>query len=131
VSYVPAQGRLDILARHNCRLAVRLPCGETQAMVVRGHDANSPVQAVSAQNGYIELVVGAGERIEVHYPLPERVVHYAVGSPGCEARCVGTWRGEALMHVEPEGYYAPLYDRRLDTEPVQPAPTAGAPIPSL
>jgi len=131
VSYVPAQGRLDLLPRHDCRLAMRLPCGQAQALVVRGSDTGPNVQALHAENGYIELEAAAGEPVEVHFHLPERVAHYQVGSPGCEARCMGTWRGETLMRVEPAGQYAPLYDRRPDTPPVQPAPTAGAPIPSL
>jgi len=84
-----------------------------------------------AAGGYVTFEAGAGERVEVHYPLHDWSASYEVGNPGRQARCVGYWRGETLLAVEPLGEYYPLYQRGEAVEPVDPRPPAGPPIDSL
>lgn len=130
VSHEPAEGRLDITVRRAARVQVRLPDGETQGWVIPGHsDAGS--RMLQARDGYISFDAAAGECITLHYPLREWSARYAVGSSGTRASCVGHWRGETLMAVEPTGSYHPLYGRDPDLVPVEPGMPASVAIESL
>lgn len=128
ISYEPCEGRIDIHARRLCRVTVRLPAGVEQALV---KPTERPVYELQAQSGYISLTLQEHETVSVHYPLPERIAHYEVGTSERPLRCTGYWRGETLMRVEPAGIYYPLYQRSSDMEPAQPARPAGNPIESL
>jgi hypothetical protein len=133
VSHEPAEGRLDLTATEPCRVAVRLPAGVTQALVLIGaNGAGSPhAEAPGASGGYVEFNLGTAETAIVRYPLPERIAHYEIGNPERHERGVGYWRGETLMRVEPPGRFLPLYERSADIAPVQPAPSAKPPIEAL
>jgi hypothetical protein len=87
--------------------------------------------APRASDGYVEFELGADQTAAVHYPLPERVAHYEVGTPERAERAAGDWRGETLLRVEPSGRFLPLYERTPDLTPVQPSPPAKQPIESL
>jgi hypothetical protein len=131
VSYEPAQGRMDVTARQGCEVEVRLPAGAAQALAVFDAEGARRIQELPASGAYVTFAAAAGEGVEVHYALPERVAHYTVGRDGRSASCTGHWRGETLMRVEPQGQFHPLYNRAPDLAPVQPALPICAPIPSL
>lgn len=130
VSYEPAEGRLDLTASETCQVAIRLPDGASQALVVwSAQEASAPrVAAVPAQAQYIHIDVEREQRVEIHYPLAEQVAHYQVGAPGRTVECTGYWRGETLMRVELPGPFYPLYRRSADLPPVQAALPSGVPI---
>ena len=133
VSHEPADGRLDLTATSPCRVAVRLPAGVSQALVLIGpNDPGGPLAiAPRASDGYVEFDLGADAPATVHYPLPERVAHYQLGNAERCERGVGFWRGETLLRVEPPGRFLPLYQRTADLAPVRPSPAARPPIASL
>lgn len=133
VSHEPSDGRLDLSATEACRIAVRLPEGAKQAVVIRegSGDGLPPAEAQWAKDGYVQVDVGAGQRVSVCYPLPERVEQYTVGKPGKTLSCTGTWRGETLMHMDPPGPYLPIFQRQDDLVAVQPSLPAGMPFASL
>ncbi len=128
VSHEPAMGRLDITARREAEVKLRLPQTVSQALLVREGGQVSPL---TAHDGYVSFDAAAGETSSVYYALPEREVYETIGAPGRQAACLGHWRGETLMRVEPEGTYLPLYVRTLDLPPVEPALPAGPMIESL
>lgn len=129
ISYEPDEGRLDITAKQPCHVAVRLPEGVHEAKLQEC--LSSLAQPLMAQDGYVHFVLRANETTIVHYPLPERTAYYEVGSPERRLQCVGYWRGETLMRIEPPGVYYPLYQRGTGSLPAQPALSAACPIESL
>jgi hypothetical protein len=131
VSYEPAEGRLDLVAHQTSEVAVRLPEGTTQALVVNDGNSSRQVIAPAIHDGYIHFHMGEGERAEVYYPLVERRAEYEVGAGDRSMRCTGYWRGETLMRVEPPGQFYPLYKRSTELEPVEPSSPNATPIESL
>jgi hypothetical protein len=133
VSHEPTVGRLDILARQPSRVEVRLPEGASQALVLFGASGSEAPRMMDlvTRDGYVRFDAEGGQRVEVRYPLAERVDHYQVGTPERLASCTGYWRGETVMRVEPAGPFYPLYERLTDLAPVEPAPPARPPIESL
>ncbi|ACZ43398.1 hypothetical protein Tter_2509 [Thermobaculum terrenum ATCC BAA-798] len=133
LSYEPSEGRLDVLSRGAGEVEIRLPQGVGEAVALvrdeRGHLVRG--QALTGEAGYVRLRLEEGQTAEVRYPLPARTAHYEVGAEGGRAWCVGHWRGETLVRVEPEGSFHPLYGRASDLEPAQPTPAWGKPIESL
>jgi hypothetical protein len=129
ISHEPATGLLALTPDVSCRLSVRLPVGSSQAVAIctRPSGGSPQVRTLSleATNGYVEFEAGAGERVELYYPLTERVAWYEVGRPGRTAQCKGRWRGETLVAVDPPGPYFPLYQDRASVGPVEPAAPAG------
>ena len=120
VSHEPADGRLDITPRQDAQIAVRLPGGERQALVVLHGSGEPQVVSLEACRGYVEFAAPANRRAEVHYPMAERIAHYEVGAPDKSLRCTGYWRGETLMRVDPPGPFYPLYRRSRDVPPAEP-----------
>ena len=120
VSHEPAEGRLDITPRQDSHIAARLPQGERQAVVVVQHGGATNVLSLETRHGYVKFDAPANSRVEVRYPLAERVAHYEVGAPGKTLRCSGFWHGETLMQVDPPGPYYPLYQRSSELKPVEP-----------
>jgi hypothetical protein len=131
VSHEPAAGRLDLTARQDCRVEVRVPEGVPEALAVVGDLASPRVLALPAQNGMVGFACRKDEAVQLHYPLPGRSREYVVGSLGRTVRCGGVWRGETLMQMDPPGIYYPLYERSADLEPVEPGLPAGKMIQSL
>ena len=85
---------------------------------------------VTAQQGYVHFAVPGG-KAQVFYHLQERSAHYTVGAGERTTSCVGHWRGETLLRVEPAGPFLPLYNRAVDWGLVQPAPVAEKLIESI
>lgn len=132
VSHEPAEGRLDLIATAAGRIAVRLPAGATQAVAIRDRPGDAePAHALWAQDGYVHVEAGAGEQISLHYALPEHVAHYTIGTPERSLCCIGYWRGETLMRIDPPGSYLPLYRRSSNITPAQPSLAAGTQLRSL
>jgi hypothetical protein len=127
ISHEPTQGQLDITPRRSGPLAVRLPGGVGHAMV----KTSGGPQSVEVRQGYVHLEVRAGQQLSLHYALPERTAHYEVGTPGKTLSCIGHWRGETLMTVDPPGGFYPLYERTTDLPPVEPSLPSAKAIPSL
>jgi hypothetical protein len=132
VSYEPTTGRLDLTATEAVCVAVRLPTGTNQALVVQGGAQGQPaVRELIAHDGYVTLNLQAGQEVALYYSLVERTAHYEVGAPERSLTCSGRWRGETLMHVDPPGPYHPLYVRSSVLAPVRPALSAAAPMDSV
>ncbi len=133
ISHEPTTGQLDITATTPCQVAVRLPAGEDHAFVFSPNsDATTwQTQAIPAQQGYVHFVLAGGDTAQVHYALHEHSAHYTVGTPERNTTCVGHWRGETLLRVEPAGEFLPLYNRAVDLPPVQPSIVAGKLIESI
>jgi hypothetical protein len=131
VGHEPADGRVDLTATEPCRVALRLPTGATQAIVLVGGEGERCVAPLLAAEGYVEFDLAASSTAQVRYPLPERVAHYEVGTPKRNQRATGHWRGDTLMRVDPPGRYLPLYGRSTDLPSVEPAPPSAARIASL
>jgi hypothetical protein len=132
VSHEPTIGRLDLTAFHPRRVVVRLPGGVTDALAVSTSETgDSMITELRAQAGYVAVDINSQQTIALYYALPERTTHYTVGAPGRTLSCIGRWRGETLLHVEPPGAYYPLYQRKVDLEPVQPMLPAQMPLDSL
>jgi hypothetical protein len=131
VSHEPARGQLDLTARQDCRVEVRLPPGASEALAVFGGPASPRVLALPVQGGMVGFSCVRDETVELHYTLAEHSSEYLVGRRGRTMRCGGTWRGETLMQVDPPGAFYPLYERSLDLVPVEPSLPAGRMIPSL
>jgi hypothetical protein len=127
VSHEPARGQLDITCQQDARLAVRLPHSTARANVL----SDAATQVVEAQHGYVHLTLQAGQTVRVIYSLGERVVHYRVGDDEQALDCVGHWRGETLMRVEPAGAFYPFYQRPDDLMPVEPMQPRGPLVASL
>jgi hypothetical protein len=127
VSHEPAEGRLDLTAKCASGLEVRLPRGGAQALLVQG----SQVRSLQASDGYVLFALGDGERAELHYPLGEWSRCYEVGRDDRRAVCIGYWRGETLMRMDPAGAYYPLYVGRSELGPVVPRLPGGDLIPAL
>lgn len=120
ISYEPADGRLEITPHQTCQISVRLPRGETLALLT-SESSGANVTQMNAQSGYVGFIAQAGERYTLHYALRERSVTYSVGRAERTLTCTGHWRGETLLRIDPAGEYLPLYERRVDLGPVQPA----------
>ncbi|CAN5414704.1 hypothetical protein BH10CHL1_BH10CHL1_48510 [soil metagenome] len=133
ISHEPTTGQLDITATATCQVAVRLPAGEDHAFVLTPNPAAATwqTQTIPAQQGYVHFMLAAGETAQVHYALHERSTHYTVGTPERNTTCIGHWRGETLLRVEPAGEFLPLYNRAVDLPPVQPSIGAGKLIESI
>ncbi len=130
VSHEPARGQLDITARGDCEIEVRLPVGTSHATLTPVSDRSARPTEIMATDGYVRFRVRAEEPVELGYPLSDRVADYVVGEPGKDARATGYWRGETLLRLEPEGQIHPLYAGPPDQAPVVPSPPAGRPIPA-
>lgn len=115
VSHEPTAGRLDIIARRDTHLSIRLP--ET----VRVARACSPrgKSVVAADDGYVRVELYSGTQTTVEYTLPERSESYSVGGPDRRQRFGGHWRGETLMAIEPHGEHLALFRRPTDLAPVR------------
>jgi hypothetical protein len=128
-SHEPAEGRLDLTATDSSRIAVRLPAGVNQAIVVIGDERC--VRSLESSNGYVSFDLIPGQSAEMHYALPDRVSHYQLGTPEKNEQGTGYWRGETMLRVDPPGRYYPLYERSTDVAPVQPSPATARGFPSL
>jgi hypothetical protein len=131
VSHEPGAGRLEVTPKAAARIAVRLPVGDRHAVVAIRSGPECQVHMLETVDGYVSFDAQAGQKIELHYPLAERVADYEVGRPGRSLRCTAHWRGESVMRVEPAGPLYPLYQNRPDLPPVYPALPAVPLIDSL
>jgi len=130
VSHEPSAGCLDITTAIPCQVAVRLPGGVDHAFVVMGGDTMPDASTILAEQGYVQFALTGGPA-QVHYALPARTLAYTVGAGERTNTCIGHWRGETLLRVEPAGPFLPLYHRSTDLPPVQPAAVAGQLIESI
>lgn len=124
ISHEPAEGRLEITPHQACKINVRLPQGETMALLMSESSGVDATQ-LNTQSGYVSFEAHAGQRYTLHYALREHSAYYCVGRAERTLTCTGHWRGETLLRIDPAGEYLPLYERAVDLPPVQPMP-AGA-----
>ncbi|MHB0858082.1 MAG: hypothetical protein ACYC5M_11000 [Anaerolineae bacterium] len=130
VSHEPAEGRLQVSPGRACHLSVRLPEGVRCATIALNGPQPS-LRHAQIESVYAQIDLAAEQSAELFYELPERTATYRVGMPGRWATCLGNWRGETLMAVDPEGAYLPLYQSRCGLPPVEPLPAQGPEVSAL
>lgn len=120
-SYLPHEGRVDVLPKTRKDLAVRIPDWVDKWDV----NVSAGDRAVSLEwSGDYVRVRGAepGRVVSVRYPLRQAWIREDVGTANFNFK----WRGDTVVDVSPKGMVVPLYQRKaLDQDE---APTSGAPI---
>ncbi len=113
-SYVPREGRVEVMMKTRGVLAVRLPPDVTDPDVMVNF---SRPRQETVRNGYAWLeALQPGDVVSVAWPLTERVVRYNMGG----VAFTGQWRGDTLLKVNPAGRLNPLYRRVPDIPHVAP-----------
>lgn len=114
-SYVPQEGKIEVLMKTRGVLAVRVPPGVTDPEVMVNY---SRPRQETVRNGYAWLeALQPGDLVSMTWRLEERSMVYNMGG----VHFSGRWRGETLLNMSPEGKVSPLYRRvPLDMPPVQP-----------
>lgn len=103
VSFLPYQGRIDVLMRIDADLHVRAP--HAGAEITRtGHPSTFSV----TQEGYLEIAQAKqGERISISFPLITREADETVAGQSYRVR----WRGDTVTGISPAGSRYPLFER--------------------
>ena len=120
VSYLPYQGRIDVLMRVEANLQVRVPDHMSLSDVQVLRDGRS-VEGKAASGVYIAIPAAVpGERISILYPIPTRTVEETVAGGNYRVR----WRGDTVTGIEPAGEKYPILQRawmETDTPPTLPS----------
>lgn len=105
-SYIPYAGRVDVWVKQACQLEVRIPewvaPGETTCRV-NGKTRQPTWDARYARVGSVQ----AGDRVELTFPMRERLVRRRIG--GINATL--TIKGNTVVAFDPPGKNYPLYQR--------------------
>jgi hypothetical protein len=110
-SYLPQEGRLDIMMKTRGVLAVRLPTGVTNPDVMVNH---ARARQETVRNGYAWIeALQPGDLVSVTWPNEERVMLYDIEGKSYTAH----WRGDTLMRMAPPGQLNPLYWRTPELMP--------------
>jgi hypothetical protein len=116
-SFVPQQGRIEVLMKTRGVLAVRVPHGVTDPDVMVNHNR---ARRETMRHGYAWLeALQPGDLVTMTWPLEERTLIYDIN----DQQLTGHWRGDTLLRMTPPGQLSPLYWRPLD---IPPAPPRGA-----
>jgi hypothetical protein len=113
-SFLPHEGRVEVMMKTRGVLAVRLPAGV--------HDPDVTVNYARARqetvrNGFAWLeALQPGDLVSMKWRLDERTSIYSQGTEVF----TGHWRGDTLMRMTPPGYLSPLYWRIPDMPPASP-----------
>ncbi len=102
--YQPYRGLTAVTVRVPCEVRIRVPefVRNGHAMKVRVGGKAAPFR-VEGNEILIERRA-AGDRIEVHYPLPVRTETATIGNPGFrQYRYRVTWKGDTVVKMEPLG----------------------------
>jgi len=121
-SYVPQEGRIDILMKTNGVLAVRVP-EHLRADQIDVLVNNQRYRHERLSHGYAWVeALQNGDSVTVTWPLTERAQIYDIGG----VHYTGHWRDDTLLRVMPVGQLSPLYWRPLETQSVAPRGASGS-----
>jgi hypothetical protein len=113
-SYLPQEGRVEVLMKTRGCLAVRVPVGVKDPEVTVNH---TRARQETVRNGYAWLeALQSGDLVTVTWPLQERVMLYDIDGKSY----TGHWRGDTLLRMTPPGQLSPLYWRPLEIPPARP-----------
>lgn len=105
-SYLPNEGRVEIMMKKALPLAVRLPSWIDKRQVtcrINGKDFK-----VKWNERYAKCAaLNPGDRVEFDFPIKERTVQLEIG----EVDATLTVRGNTVVDIEPDGMNHPLYQR--------------------
>jgi hypothetical protein len=111
-SHLPFSGRVDIQARSDRRIRVRVPDyvpGESLSL-----EMNGQLTAVRATGGWVQLPpTKKGDVAVVRFALPEREESVHMGYDTYEVQ----YRGDTVTAISPPGKHYPLYERRWIASP--------------
>jgi hypothetical protein len=114
-SYLPTEGKIEVLMKTRGVLAVRVPSHLTEDQVSVSVNLDQPRREI-LQNGYAWIeALQNGDMVTIRWPLEEQTMLYEYE----KAVYTGAWRGDTLMRLESAGQLSPMYRR---TEEVRPAP---------
>jgi hypothetical protein len=107
IGYQPYEGRLDVIPRFPGTVRIRAPDWakrEDVTVTVDGKPAEFTFEA-----GRVVLAsVGAGSRVSLRHPLREFTEEVTAGKQKFQV----TWRGDAVVNVDPPGEREPAYRGR-------------------
>lgn len=105
LSYVPNRGQVDVVARQDLELALRIPAWTTpiECAVARG---GQPV-ACAWEGRYAVVGARAGDRISLRFPIAERVETRTIMSKPYRL----TVRGHDIVDIDPPGAHCPIFRR--------------------
>jgi len=107
-SWLPASGRVEVVANQSCALRMRVPNGVEVGEIDVAVNGQS-TSALSADNGFIQVTgVTSGQRVTFSFPVPERRVQEKILDVDYESR----WRGDSMVEISPPGSRVPLYQGR-------------------
>lgn len=101
----PQHGGVEVMMKTRGVLAVRVPSGITDP-VVHVNQVRPRHERMTHGYAYLEALQ-AGDVVTVTWPQQMRGENYKVGEHEYE----GTWQGETMMQISPEGVLSPLYLR--------------------
>ncbi|MDP6439762.1 MAG: glycoside hydrolase family 127 protein [Candidatus Brocadiia bacterium] len=119
-SYLPAEGKVVLHIKAAEKVAVRMPewCDPAGVQVSVGDESRWAVQPPVANGGacgaravaegrFLKMAwLRPGDRVTLTFPVPERVVHRAIG----EAPFKLVLRGSNVVSIDPKGTACPLYE---------------------
>jgi hypothetical protein len=105
-SYIPYDGRVEVLVKQRCHVSVRAPeWVEKSKVTLQVAEANRPVN----WNGRF-LEVGdcvPQSKVSIAFPLPERTQQETIGA----RQYTLTLKGNDVVAIDPAGKYCPYYQR--------------------
>lgn len=108
-SWLPHEGRLEIVPRNDGDVAVRLPRWVDYRML-EARVAGARVEASFLMPHFVRIAnVPAGRTVEVCFPIRESTLHETV----LGVEYTTHWRGDTVVRIAPEGERFPLYRRRV------------------
>jgi hypothetical protein len=105
-SFIPFEGRVDIILKQGCNVSVRVPeWVQKTAVAVSVGGESRPVR----WNGqYLEVGQGRPqEKVSVTFPLEERTQREIIGAK----EYMLTLKGNDVVAIDPAGKYCPYYQR--------------------
>jgi len=111
-SYMPYEGKVEVLVHDASTLLVRVPDWAERAQVDVTVDGNPRTFEWSGE--YVKLTgLGPDENVTVTYPLRELVETVPIGGAVdvTPPEYTLTWSGDTVVEISPEGTVCPLYQR--------------------
>ena len=105
-SFIPYEGRVEVIPKQNVTLAVRIPDGVDQrkVKVLMGKKQHAPQWA----GRYLEVGSCApGDKVTITFPLTERTQRETIGARPYTL----TLKGNDVVAIDPPGKYCPYYQR--------------------
>ncbi len=120
-SYVPQEGRIDVLMKTSGVLAVRVPEHlRSDQIDILVNNQRHRHERLSYGYAWIEALQN-GDNVTVTWSLTERALIYDREG----VHYTGYWRDDTLLRITPEGQLSPLYCRPLETQSVAPRGASG------